>query len=134
MWFGEEMENGFLFTYAADASQLQFLQILSSSVYQNITYHCRKSVAYYDSVGKSYKKAIIFSSADDHEIVGATRPKYQYKVSTDGCKNRKRDWSKTVFEFQMDKTTRLPIEDFAPADIGDSDQAFGLEIGPVCFS
>lgn len=60
--------------------------MLSSRVYQNITYHCRKSIAFYDAVGKSYKKAIIFSSADDHEIVGATRPKYQYKVSTDGCK------------------------------------------------
>lgn len=134
MWFGEEMDNGFVFTYAADTSQLQFLQLVSSNAYQNVTYHCRKSIAYHDAAANSHKKALIFASADDREIFGGQRRKYQYTVPVDGCKNRKNVWSKTVFEFQMDKTTRLPVEDFAVVDIGDPDQAFGLEIGPVCYS
>lgn len=47
---------------------------------------------------------------------------------------RKQAWSQTVFSFKTDKTTRLPIEDIAPADVGGANQGFGLDIGPVCFS
>jgi flagellar L-ring protein precursor FlgH len=37
--------------------QLQFLQLLSSQADQNVTYHCRNSVAYYDQRTNSSKKA-----------------------------------------------------------------------------
>lgn len=67
---------------------MQFLQIVSSNAYQNVTYHCRNSVAYYDAGAKSYKKALIFASADDREIFGGQQRKYQYTVSFDGCKVR----------------------------------------------
>lgn len=42
-------------------------------------------------------------------------------------------WSKTVFEYKTQKTSRLPIVDFAPRDIGGADQEFGVDVGAVCF-
>ena len=48
--------------------------------------------------------------------------------------HRQDKWARTVFEFKTDKTTRLPITDIAPYDIGDPSQAFGIDIGPACFS
>lgn len=41
--------------------------------------------------------------------------------------------SKTVFEIRSDKLGQLPIIDFFPADYGQPHQAFGFEVGPVCF-
>ena len=42
-------------------------------------------------------------------------------------------WGKTVFEYKTQKTSRLPIVDIAPMDIGGADQEFGVEVGAVCF-
>lgn len=42
-------------------------------------------------------------------------------------------WGKTVIEYKTSKTSRLPVIDVAPMDVGAPDQEFGLEIGPVCF-
>jgi len=42
-------------------------------------------------------------------------------------------WGKTVIEYRSQKTSRLPIVDIAPMDIGGADQEFGVDIGPVCF-
>lgn len=42
-------------------------------------------------------------------------------------------WGKTVIEYKTQKTTRLPIVDIAPMDIGGANQEFGVDIGPVCF-
>lgn len=42
-------------------------------------------------------------------------------------------WGKTVMEYRSQKTTRLPIVDIAPIDIGGADQEFGVEVGAVCF-
>lgn len=42
-------------------------------------------------------------------------------------------WGKTVVEYRSQKTSRLPIVDIAPMDIGGSDQEFGVEVGAVCF-
>jgi len=134
VWFGEEMEKGFPFTYKADRVQLTFLQLLSSHATQNITYHCRNSVAYYDAERKNYKRAAIFMTSNDLELVAKRPPKFRYSVKTDECQYRENKWATTVFEFDTEKTRRLPITDIAPFDIGDSSQGFGLEIGPVCFS
>ena len=46
---------------------------------------------------------------------------------------RKESESKTVFEFTTSKLNQLPIQDFQPADYGMPHQAFGFEVGPVCF-
>lgn len=42
-------------------------------------------------------------------------------------------WGKTVMEYRSQKTSRLPIVDIAPLDIGGADQEFGVEVGAVCF-
>lgn len=42
-------------------------------------------------------------------------------------------WDKTVIEYKTQKTSRLPIVDIAPLDIGGANQEFGVDIGPVCF-
>lgn len=42
-------------------------------------------------------------------------------------------WRKTVLEVNTSKTHRLPINDVAVYDVGDTGEEFGLEIGPVCF-
>jgi collagen type V/XI/XXIV/XXVII alpha len=38
-----------------------------------------------------------------------------------------------VFEIRSDKLGQLPIIDFFPVDYGQPHQAFGFEVGPVCF-
>ena len=73
------------FSYVASTPQLQFLQILSSKAQQNITYHCKNTVAYLDAATKSNKKAIVFASSDDHEL-GATKSRFRYNVPLDECK------------------------------------------------
>jgi len=134
VWFGEEMDEGFPFTYKADRVQLTFLQLLSNEAYQNITYHCRNSVAYYDHSARNYKQAVKFMTSNDLELVAKKPVKFRYSVALDDCKYRKDNWATTVFEFKTDKAKRLPITDIAPYDIGEGDQKFGLEIGPACFS
>lgn len=42
-------------------------------------------------------------------------------------------WGKTVIDYKTTKTSRLPIIDIAPMDVGAPDQEFGVEVGPVCF-
>lgn len=42
-------------------------------------------------------------------------------------------WGKTVIDYKTSKTSRLPIIDIAPMDVGAPDQEFGVEVGPVCF-
>ena len=44
------------------------------------------------------------------------------------------DPKKSVFNIDTSKTQHLPILDFAPFDIGDDNEEFGLLLGPVCFS
>lgn len=42
-------------------------------------------------------------------------------------------WGKTVIDYKTTKTSRLPIIDIAPMDVGAPNQEFGIEVGPVCF-
>ena len=43
-------------------------------------------------------------------------------------------WHETVFKFDTNNLDVLPILDIAAHDIGDGNEQFGLEIGPICFS
>ena len=42
-------------------------------------------------------------------------------------------WGKTTITYQTDKAIRLPFIDVAVRDVGAPEQAFWVEIGPVCF-
>merc|ERR1712110_926764 len=41
--------------------------------------------------------------------------------------------SKSIFEVRTKKLGQLPLVDFYPVDYGKPHQAFGFEVGPVCF-
>ncbi|KAK9410802.1 collagen alpha-1III chain [Crotalus adamanteus] len=139
-WFGESMNGGFQFSYGdpdlpeevADV-QLAFLRILSSRASQNITYHCKNSIAYMDEASGNVKRALKFMSSTDSEIKAEGNNKFTYTVLEDGCTKHTNEWGKTVFEYRTRKTMRLPIIDIAPFDIGAPNQQFGVDVGPVCF-
>lgn len=133
-WFSVDMENGHTFSYKADKLQLKFLQMLSNRAQQNVTYHCRNSVAYFDRTTKTHEKAIVFMASNDVELVPKRPVKFQYSVLLDECQYRQDKWTRTVFEFKTRKPQRLPVVDIAPTDIGQENQAFGVELGPVCYS
>ena len=74
----------FQFAYKIDKVQLTFLQMNSVKGYQNITYHCRNSVAYFDKSSNDYKKAVKFMANNDLELE-ADNDKFKYKVTEDSC-------------------------------------------------
>lgn len=140
------------------AVQLKLLQLLSKESHQNITYHCRNNVAYKDGKSGSLKKALVLRGSNGQELRAQGNPRLRYTVTEDGCsvshhttlsfhqqsfKNTdwilppqklNGQWGKTVIEYRTQTPTRLPVVDLAPMDIGEADQEFGLDIGPVCFS
>lgn len=127
-WFSKM--GGPQIKYDVSVPQLQFLQIMSTKATQTITYLCKNTVAFQDDENLT-THAITFATSDDEELGPTSRN--TYTVSLDECKSRPSTWGKTVFEFSTPKTTRLPVEDFAPSDIGAEGQGFGMEVGPVCF-
>uniref|UniRef100_R7VR13 Collagen alpha-3(V) chain n=1 Tax=Columba livia TaxID=8932 RepID=R7VR13_COLLI len=41
---------------------------------------------------------------------------------------------RTVLEVTSSRVERLPLTDVAVLDFGDTNQKFGFELGPVCFT
>ncbi|XP_010292906.1 PREDICTED: collagen alpha-1(II) chain-like, partial [Phaethon lepturus] len=140
VWFAETINGGFHFSYGdEDLSpntaniQMTFLRLLSTEGSQNVTYHCKNSVAYMDEETGNLKKAILIQGSNDVEIRAEGNSRFTYSVLEDGCTKHTGKWGKTVIEYRSQKTSRLPIVDIAPMDIGGGDQEFGVDIGPVCF-
>lgn len=59
--------------------------------------------------------------------------KLRYEVTEDECRHRRPEWAKTEIRYKTDKSDRLPIQDIAIRDIGEPEQLFYIQIGPVCF-
>lgn len=57
----------------------------------------------------------------------------RYDAIEDGCQYRTNTWSKTSITYTTEKATRLPIVDISIRDVGEPNQAFWVEVGPVCF-
>lgn len=136
-WFSE-MPGGFQLTYKIDRVQLTFLQMLSTSAVQNVTYLCRGSVAFYDAAKKSHRRALKLMAYNDLELSAPmpdreTNPAFTYAALHDGCQTRQDEWSSSTLQYKSEKPQRLPIVDVAPRDIGFKGQEFGLEIGAACF-
>lgn len=87
IWLSDA-SGGMKLTYKADNNQLHFLQMLSSSASQDVTYHCKKSVAYFDQEKSNYRKAIKLLTWNDAELTARGSHHLRYEVVEDGCKVR----------------------------------------------
>uniref|UniRef100_A0A3P9M6U6 Fibrillar collagen NC1 domain-containing protein n=1 Tax=Oryzias latipes TaxID=8090 RepID=A0A3P9M6U6_ORYLA len=94
---------------------MKLLQLLSRESHQNVTYRCKNSVSSTCPTDLFNKRLIAVISY------------FSFLQTSSG------QWAKTVIEYRTQISTRLPIVDLAPMDIGQADQEFGLDIGPVCF-
>lgn len=111
--------------------QLGFLRLLSVQARQNITYHCHRSVAWADRTAKNgHQRALHLQAANEEELSYETNP--YIKALVDGCSYRK-GFDRTVLEVNTPQVEHLPLMDVKVTDFGESNQQFGLEVGPVCF-
>lgn len=109
--------------------QLNFLRLLSQEAYQNFTYTCINSVAWYNVLNFNYNSSL--------RLLGANEDEFSYagikpQIVTDNCKMRKSKGD-TVFLVYSKKLQQLPLVDFYPVDYGSPHQAFGFTVGPICF-
>lgn len=132
--FAQKQIKGKELEYQSNRVQLKVLQKMSSKAIQTIVYKCRNTVAYYDRQADAYNKAIKLVTFDDTDLGAQGRKKYRYKVISDGCDMAQDSWGETVVEVSTKKTERLPIIDVGIQDIGQPNQEFKIEVGPVCFS
>jgi hypothetical protein len=65
---------------------MAFLQLLSSTAEQNITYHCFNSAAHYDSQKKSYRSALKLMGWNDLELTARGTRRTRYNVVEDECR------------------------------------------------
>lgn len=128
-----EIPNGLKINYKADSNQLGFLQLLSTHATQNLTFHCKKTIAYYDSIKSNHRRGIKLMTWNDNELMPKGPQRLRYEVTEDGCQYRSDTWSKTVISYTTEKAIRLPFVDVAVRDIGDENQQFFIELGPACF-
>lgn len=129
-WYSN-LRGGFKISYEAVGSvQMTFLRLLSQEAYQNFTYTCMNSVAWFNSRYENFDKSIRLLGENEIEIGHDTPIKPM--IIKDGCHSGKAK-SETVFEIRTKKTQFLPLVDFYPVDYGQQQQAFGFQVGPVCF-
>lgn len=140
VWLAEIINGGSQFEYNVEgvtskemATQLAFMRLLANHASQNITYHCKNSIAYMDEETGSLDKAILLQGSNDVEFVADGNSRFTYTVLVDGCSKKTNEWGKTIIEYKTNKPSRLPFLDIAPLDIGGADQEIGVDIGPVCF-
>merc|ERR1712228_1110450 len=103
---------------------VSFLQLLSGKAEQEITFHCKNTIAHTNPRGNT-KKAISFMAWNDLEIKKGGNGKYEVV---------KDNWAESVFKIETEKVTRLPIVDVQVKDFGGERQVFKVEVGKVCFS
>lgn len=65
--------------------QMTFMRLMANQASQNITYHCKNSVAYMDSATGNLKKALLLQGSNDVEIRAEGNSRFTYSVSEDGC-------------------------------------------------
>lgn len=71
---------------AAASIQLNFLRLLSTEASQNITYHCKNSIAYMDQALGNLKKALLLEGSNEVELRAEGSSRFTYSVLEDGCK------------------------------------------------
>jgi len=132
-WLGKELLGLSKLEYVSDPSQLEFLQLLSDHARQQITYHCKNSIAWPDEKSDEATKSIKFLTVNGLELHAKSSNKFKPKLVRNDCMVKDGAWHRTIVEVDTPKPHRLPILDVAVFDIGDRDEEFGLEFGRVCF-
>lgn len=67
------------------ATQLAFMRLLANQASQNITYHCKNSVAYMDAESGNLKKAVVLGGSNDVELRAEGNSRFTFSVLEDGC-------------------------------------------------
>lgn len=81
------------------ATQLAFMRLLANQASQNITYHCKNSIAYMDEETGNLKKAVILQGSNDVELRAEGNTRFTYSVLEDGCtvgQGKKQYWSTII--------------------------------------
>merc|ERR1712241_1474692 len=124
------LRGGFRISYdSLGPVQMTFLRLMSREAYQNFTYTCINSAAWFDARTGNHNNAIKLQGDNEEEFTALDN---QPNILLDGCRNKRRE-SKTIYEIRTQKLGQLPLVDFYPVDYGKPHQAFGFEVGPVCF-
>ena len=143
-WFSE-LPDGEKISYdRIGSAQVNFLSLMSSRAYQNLTYTCIDSVAYQDHLrsGLIISDRSIKLLGQSSVTFGFVRPQqepevkrvYELVALKDECRDRNaNELKRTVVEIRTEQANQLPIVDIMPRDYGRDGQAFGFEVGPVCF-
>lgn len=58
---------------------------MSTEASQNITYHCKNSVAYMDQATGNLKKALLLQGSNEIELRPEGNSRFTYSVIEDGC-------------------------------------------------
>uniref|UniRef100_A0A8C5S5P7 Fibrillar collagen NC1 domain-containing protein n=1 Tax=Laticauda laticaudata TaxID=8630 RepID=A0A8C5S5P7_LATLA len=136
-WFST-FKRGKKFSYVdADGNpvlvtQLTFLRLLSAVARQNFTLLCQNIAAWYEADTSSHMKALRFRAFNDVELMHNSTETPIHALY-DGCQGRKGQ-ERTVLQVVTQHVEHLPLIDVAVQDFGDTNQKFGFELGPVCFS
>lgn len=69
--------------------QMTFMRLMSNQASQNITYHCKNSIAYMDASTSNLKKAVHLGGSNEIEIRAEGNSRFTYSVLEDGCTVRK---------------------------------------------
>lgn len=125
-YFMEELVNGREFDYSVDDDQLSFLQLLTTSASQTVTYNCLNS---------SPTGSRLEGSSGEEMLTSSVRHKRVTQISVhDNCKRKDNTWRSAEITVNTTRTELLPIVDMVLLDVGQSNQQFGVELGMACFS
>ena len=78
---------------------MTFLRLLSTEGSQNVTYHCKNSIAYLDEAAGNLKKALLLQGSNDVEIRAEGNSRFTYTVLKDGCTVSQAGWAAREMSF-----------------------------------
>lgn len=124
-YFMEDLVNGKMFDYNADAHQIKYLQMLSERARQTVTYSCLNS--------SPFGARLTAHTGDDLDSAVGRHKKTTYIDVQDDCA-KDNQWHSATFSVRTNHTATLPLLDIVLFDVGSQNQQFGIQLGQVCFS
>jgi hypothetical protein len=98
----------FQIQYSVDGNQIRFLQMFSAKGWQNITYHCRNSVAWNDE-NNSKTNSIKLRGDNGMEYHALSAKKFRPKVIKDDCNVSVEPIISSISKFLNTNNTRNTI-------------------------